>query len=92
MKLILSSFIAYLIILDPTYGQECGKTKTPEGLIYGGKYIKPGQYPWIVPLLFRHSDKFFCNSNLISAQHLLTGKLILKIMLFIKKINKMFYH
>lgn len=74
MKLILISIIAYLIILDPTCGQECGKAKSPDGLIYGGKFIKPGQYPWIVPLFYKHSDGFFCNSNLISAQHLLTGE------------------
>jgi hypothetical protein len=74
MKLILISIIAYLVILDPGYAQECGKTRSPDGLIYGGKYIKPGQYPWIVPLFYKHNNAFFCNSNLISAQHSLTGE------------------
>lgn len=74
MKLIFISIIAYLIFLDPTYGQECGRTKAPDGLIYGGKYIKAGQFPWIAPLFYKHNNGFFCNSNLISAQHLLTGE------------------
>jgi secreted trypsin-like serine protease len=76
MKLILISIITYLRVFSFIYGKECGKTNSPNGLIYGGKFVNHGQYPWIVPLLYKRNSGFFCNSNLISAQHLLTGRFL----------------
>lgn len=55
--------------------EECGQQKSIRPLISGGKAVNVGDYPWVIPLIRKFGDKFFCGSNLISHQHVLTGEL-----------------
>lgn len=54
--------------------QECGNIKYSSELIFGGKYAKRGQWPWLCTLHDSDSDEFFCGSTLISTRHVLTGE------------------
>lgn len=74
MKIIYRLILAYFIFHNPINASSCGLQKGVYPLIYGGKYVNTGQWPWIVPLFYTHNDGFFCNSNLISSQHLITGE------------------
>lgn len=76
MKLNCMLILVFSTFLDRTNAQECGTQKGVYPLVYGGTYVNSGQWPWIVPLFYKHNDAFFCNSNLISAQHLITGEKI----------------
>ncbi|KAG5677123.1 hypothetical protein PVAND_006905 [Polypedilum vanderplanki] len=68
------TFILFLLVKKLTSGlNECGISKLGYGLIYGGRTVLPGEWPWLVPLFFHQNNEFFCSSNLISHQHLLTA-------------------
>lgn len=54
--------------------QECGNVKYSSELIFGGKYAKRGQWPWLCTLHDTESDEFFCGSTLISNRHVMTGE------------------
>jgi secreted trypsin-like serine protease len=43
-------------------------------LIYGGKEVKRGEWPWIVAFAYKPRNTFFCGGNLISNKHILSGK------------------
>lgn len=53
--------------------EECGHRKSVNPLVFGGTAITAGDAPWLVPLIRKLNNKFFCGSNLISHQHILTG-------------------
>lgn len=62
------------ILVSPLSADEiCGVPKSVHGLVYGGTIASQGELPWLAPLFYRKNDGFFCNSNLISHQHVLTG-------------------
>lgn len=54
--------------------QDCGNVKYSSELIFGGKYAKRGQWPWLCTLHDQESDEFFCGSTLISTRHVVTGE------------------
>lgn len=54
--------------------EECGVQKSGNPLVFGGTAVSAGDFPWVVPLFRKYNDKFFCGSNLISRQHVLTGE------------------
>lgn len=51
----------------------CGRKFVSSGLIIGGTYSAKGQWPWLAPLFYNPSRKFFCGSSLISKQHTATA-------------------
>ncbi|KAG5677124.1 hypothetical protein PVAND_006906 [Polypedilum vanderplanki] len=65
--ILISIFICEIFAND-----NCGVSKIPQGLIYGGTSVKIQEWPWLVPLFYIKNDEYFCSSNLISRQHLLT--------------------
>lgn len=65
--------ILIITIIAAVHCEECGKQKSAHALVYGGTTTKPGEWPWLIPLMNRKTDEFFCGSNLISHQHVLTG-------------------
>lgn len=54
--------------------EECGQRKSVNPLVFGGTAVSAGDFPWVVPLIRKFNNKFFCGSNLISRQHILTGE------------------
>lgn len=64
-----------ILISIVTSQEECGKRKSVNPLVFGGTAVSTGDFPWVVPLIRKFGDKFFCGSNLISRQHVLTGEL-----------------
>lgn len=69
-----SVFIVITLIASIASAEECGKQKSANAFVFGGSAVSVGDHPWIVPLIRKYNDKFFCGSNLISRQHVLTGK------------------
>jgi secreted trypsin-like serine protease len=83
MRKILLLFQLLLLTIQ-TFAQECGKSKSAQALVFGGTAVNIGDFPWVVPLFYKTGDTYFCGSNLISDQYLLTGK---KLFFLIKLIN-----
>jgi hypothetical protein len=52
---------------------ECGKRYGHSGLIFGGKEVKIGDWPWLVALVHKELNTFFCSGSLVSSRHVLTG-------------------
>ncbi len=75
MRLSFISIIVSISLVASGQEQECGHRKSVNPLVYGGTAVQHGDFPWVVPLIRKFNDKFFCGSNLISRQHVLTGKL-----------------
>lgn len=42
--------------------------------VIGGKPIAKGDWPWLVALVYSESGQHFCGGTLISAKHVLSGK------------------
>lgn len=58
-----------------TSAQNCGFGESEfEGQIAGGTPSSRGKWPWLVALIYRKYDQFFCGGSLISAKHVLSGK------------------
>lgn len=55
---------------------ECGKVKEVliKPLMAHGEVAQPGQWPFLVALKKKTHHTFFCGGNLITSQHVLTGK------------------
>lgn len=68
------SFTVILTLVVIVIAQECGNVKYSSELIFGGKYAKRGQWPWLATLHDLESDEFFCGSTIISNRHLVTGE------------------
>jgi secreted trypsin-like serine protease len=71
---LIASLIVLFCIASSSVCEECGKQKSAHQLVYGGTATSPAQWPWLVPLLYKANNEFFCTANLISHQHILTGK------------------
>lgn len=71
MKFLLMSIIVISAVASE---EECGQRKSINPLVFGGTAVIAGDFPWVVPLIRKFNNKFFCGSNLISRQHVLTGK------------------
>jgi hypothetical protein len=59
-------------------GKTCGLVHKGSGLIVNGAEFRRGSFPWLVALMYvgdNSPSKFFCGGTLISAKHVLTGKL-----------------
>lgn len=72
MRLFFLVIVQCLVVTVIT--QECGNVKYSSELIFGGKYAKRGQWPWLCTLHDSESDEFFCGASLISNRHIVTGK------------------
>lgn len=73
MKLL---FVPIIIMITLAASDEdCGRRTSIHPLIFGGSAVNVGDFPWLIPLIRKFNDKFFCGSNLITHQHVLTGKL-----------------
>lgn len=73
MKIFLLTLI--IVIAAVVAGEEeCGQRKSVNPLVFGGTAVSSGDFPWVVPLIRKFNNKFFCGSNLISRQHVLTGE------------------
>lgn len=58
---------------------ECGLGKSEyEGFVFGGQPAAKGAWPWLVALIHRKHEKFFCGGSLISAKHVLSGKVAIR--------------
>lgn len=73
MKVSVVTLISVVISLVASE-EECGQRKSVNPLVFGGTAVQQGDFPWVVPLIRKYDNKFFCGSNLISRQHLLTGE------------------
>lgn len=67
----LSFFI--LISLSKSVRNDCGLADQTSGLIIGGANTSQGKWPWLVALVRKSDEKFFCGATLISSKHILTG-------------------
>ncbi|KAJ6628670.1 Plasma kallikrein [Pseudolycoriella hygida] len=70
MKFLVFSIISMTLVASQ---EECGQRKSANPLVFGGTAVTAGDFPWVVPLIRKFNDKFFCGSNLISRQHVLTA-------------------
>jgi hypothetical protein len=64
-------FISFLATAN---GQFCGRSQVANSLSIGSEYAMRGQWPWLVPLLKKDRNKYFCGSTIVGQNHLLTGK------------------
>lgn len=71
---ILTFWIVIVSIQIATAQGICGKQQSAHQLVFGGSAVTEGEWPWVVSLFEKRGDQFFCSANLISHQHLLTGK------------------
>lgn len=60
----------------PSKTNDCLKTLSVQGAVKGGNETKAGQWPFLVALEYREFREFFCGGNLITSQHVVTGKLL----------------
>ncbi|XP_055375412.1 serine protease gd-like, partial [Condylostylus longicornis] len=53
----------------------CGTTTVPVNLIFGGKKMKPGSWPWLTAIFVNDKGRFtyICAGNLISPQGIITA-------------------
>lgn len=55
----------------------CGQGRSEyNGEIVGGTQTTKGDWPWLVALTHGENDDFFCGGSLISAKHVLSGKVV----------------
>ncbi|XP_037031319.1 uncharacterized protein LOC119070897 [Bradysia coprophila] len=66
-------FILITLVTSIASDEECGLRKSVNPFVFGGTAVSAGDFPWVVPLIRKYNDKFFCGSNLISRQHVLTA-------------------
>lgn len=68
-------FIGAVLSFMTTKAQKCGKVRSEfGGTIFGGEKSRKTEFPWMVALVDRKLNKFFCGGTLISAKHVLSGK------------------
>lgn len=72
MKFLFFSIISIAFVAGQ---DECGHRKSINPFVFGGTAVNAGDFPWVVPLIRKFQNKFFCGSNLISRQHLLSGEI-----------------
>lgn len=78
IKLTLDIFIFNLYLLGQVIGirgSDCGIVQFIEAKINSGTQISKGEWPFIVALYYLDEAKFFCGGTIISARHVLTGKM-----------------
>lgn len=70
-------FLVIILIGNLECNQKCGKQRFTSGLVVGGDYSLPGQWPWLASLFeMRYSkEMYICGSTLISNFYVLTGEL-----------------
>lgn len=54
---------------------KCGRRFGKTALIFGGNPANQHAWPWLVALIYRHTDKFFCAGSLINRKLVLSGEL-----------------
>lgn len=54
---------------------QCGELLFSKGFTIRGEAITRGQWPYLVALVNVAENSFFCGGSLISAKHVLTGKI-----------------
>lgn len=59
--------------IDLEYFKTCGQVQGFVGTVFGGEYVKPNQWPWIVALIHLEAG-YFCGGTLLSNKHVLSGK------------------
>lgn len=64
--------ILWISVIDSSQN-DCGLSDQASGLIIDGKNVSKGKWPWLVALLRRENEKFFCGASLISSYHVFTG-------------------
>lgn len=55
--------------------RQCGRISLNVGLVVGGRETKRGEWPFLAALFLRQTVQFFCAGNLVTTQHVLTGKM-----------------
>lgn len=70
-------FVKFFLITSSTQEDEtCGKPALYTGLIVGGNYIRPGQFPWIVAInQTARGNSYIGGGSLVSLRHVITGNL-----------------
>ena len=71
----LTFWLAIVCIKYAAAQDTCGRQQSAHQLIYGGSAVTQGEWPWVVSLVEKKNNQFFCGGNLISHQHVLTGKM-----------------
>lgn len=57
------------------FNMNCGRMSQIVQRIIGGTPVENGQWPFVVSLLFKSLNQFFCGGTLITSKHVLTGTL-----------------
>lgn len=76
VKAMIIVYLAIFILLTRTSLQvteNCGRTQHPAGIIRCSNVTRPGDFPWLVEVRHKFTDKFLCNGHLISKRHVLTS-------------------
>lgn len=66
---------ALLSLVNIVVAHQCGELLFSKGFTIRGEAITRGQWPYLVALVNVAKNAFFCGGTLISAKHVLTGKI-----------------
>lgn len=69
-------YLPFIILMQivAVFGSEsCGSNVKGTGLIIGGSFSEKNQWPWLVALVNKSDENFFCGGTLISKRHVLTA-------------------
>jgi secreted trypsin-like serine protease len=56
---------------------QCGASVVGRGNIVGGEDTKIHSWPWLVALIQKPKNDFFCSGSLISAKYVISGEQVL---------------
>lgn len=81
-----AQYLLSLVILScfaaDIFAQDCGRGKSEfVGYVVGGKPTVRGDWPWLVALINKRNENFFCGGSLIGAKHVLSGKAATRIII-----------